>query len=187
MKRAFDILLLIAGIGLGLSGCESAKQALGLGKFPPNEFEVVTHPPLAMPPNDDLVPPEPGAPRPQEETATQLAEAAVVGSIGVDPASGAGSATPGEQAFLQTAGASNADPKIRQIVNKEAEAESQAIKDSLYNKLIFWQTPEPPGIVIDPKAEQQRLQENAALGKPLTTGSTPVITRRKKALLQGIF
>jgi len=36
-------------------------------------------------------------------------------------------------------------------------------------------------------AEQQRLQENAALGKPLTTGQTPVIKRRKSAPLEGIF
>jgi Protein of unknown function (DUF3035) len=186
MRRGFNFLLLIAVMGLALSACQATRQALGLGKFPPNEFDVVTHPPLAMPPNDDLVAPEPGAPRPQEQSATQIAEAAVVGSVGVDPTS-IDSASPGEQAFLQSAGASNADPKIRQIVDKEADAESQAIKDSLYNKLIFWQTPEPPGTVIDPKAEQQRLQENAALGKPLTTGATPVITRRKKALLQGIF
>ena len=186
MKRAIYVLLPIAAFGLGLSGCQATKQALGLGKFPPNEFDVVTHPPLAMPPNDDLVPPDPGAPRPQEQSATQLAEAAVVGSVGVDPAA-TDAGSPGEQAFLQTAGASNADPKIRQIVDKEADAESQAVKDSLYNKLIFWQTPEPPGTVIDPKAEQQRLQENAALGKPLTTGPTPVIKRRKRALLEGIF
>ena len=44
-----------------------------------------------------------------------------------------------------------------------------------------------PGTIIDPALEQQRLQENAALGKPVTEGETPVIIQRKKALLEGIF
>ena len=185
MRPILNALLVAAVASLALSGCESMREAIGLGKHPPDEFEVVTHPPLAMPPNDDLVPPTPGAPRPQEQSASQLAEAAVVGSIGADQA--AVDATQGEEAFLQSAGATNTDPKIRQIVDQEAAAEAQAIKDNLYNKLIFWQTPAPPGTVVDAKAEQQRLQENAALGKPLTTGPTPVIVRRKKAMLEGIF
>ena len=54
-------------------------------------------------------------------------------------------------------------------------------------RFSFWQTPPPPGTVVDAKAEQQRLQENAALGKPLTQGATPVIVRRKRAMLEGIF
>jgi hypothetical protein len=60
-------------------------------------------------------------------------------------------------------------------------------RTDLYNKILFWQTPPPPGTVVDAKAEQQRLQENAALGKPLTQGPTPVIVRRKRAMLEGIF
>jgi hypothetical protein len=171
-------------------------NALGMGKHPPDEFVVVTHPPLQLPANFDLVQPQPGAPRPQEESAAQLAEAAVVGTgaqaEGTDTASTtqtvpSGPATAGEEAFLQNAGVAKADPKIRQLVDSEAQAESDAIKDNLYNKILFWQTQPPPGTVVDAKAEQQRLQENAALGKPLTQGPTPVIVRRKRAMLEGIF
>jgi hypothetical protein len=36
-------------------------------------------------------------------------------------------------------------------------------------------------------AETRRLQENAALGQPPTTGPTPQIERRRKAPLEGIF
>ena len=99
----------------------------------------------------------------------------------------AGPASAGEEAFLQNAGVAKADPKIRQLVDSEAQAESDAIKDNLYNKILFWQTQPPPGVVVDAKAEQQRLQENASLGKPLTQGPTPVIVRRKRAMLEGIF
>ncbi len=188
-------ILAVATASLALSGCQATKEALGLGKRPPDEFQVVSHAPLAMPPTDALVPPDPGAPRPQEQSAAQLAELAVVGTAGgageaplVASASTSGeSDSAGEQAFLQSAGAAKADPKIRQLVNQEADAEAQAIKDSLYNKIMFWRKPDPPGTVVDAKAEQQRLQENAALGRPMTEGATPVIVRRKRALLEGIF
>ncbi len=196
MRASLPVLLLVAAVGLGLSGCSATMNALGLGKHPPDEFVVVTHPPLQVPANFDLVPPQPGAPRPQEESAAQLAEAAVVGTgaqaEGTDSASStqilpAGPASAGEEAFLQNAGVAKADPKIRQLVDSEAQAESDAIKDTLYHKILFWQTQPPPGVVVDAKAEQQRLQENAALGKPLTQGPTPVIVRRKRAMLEGIF
>jgi hypothetical protein len=196
MRASLPVLLLVAAAGLGLSGCSATMNALGMGKHPPDEFVVVTHPPLQLPANYDLVPPQPGAPRPQEESAAQLAEAAVVGTgaqaEGTDTASTtqtlpSGPATAGEEAFLQNAGVAKADPKIRQLVDSEAQAESDAIKDNLYNKILFWQTPPLPGTVVDAKAEQQRLQENAALGKPLTQGPTPVIVRRKRAMLEGIF
>ena len=196
MRASLPVLLLVAAAGLGLSGCSATMNALGMGKHPPDEFVVVTHPPLQVPANFDLVPPQPGAPRPQEESAAQLAEAAVVGTgaqaEGTDSASStqvlpAGPASAGEEAFLQNAGVAKADPKIRQLVDSEAQAESDAIKDDLYNKILFWQTQPPPGVVVDAKAEQQRLQENASLGKPLTQGPTPVIVRRKRAMLEGIF
>ena len=196
MRASLPVLLLVAAAGLGLSGCSATMNALGLGKHPPDEFVVVTHPPLQVPANFDLVPPQPGAPRPQEESAAQLAEAAVVGTgaqaEGTDTASStqilpAGPASAGEEAFLQNAGVAKADPKIRQLVDSEAQAETDAIKDDLYNKILFWQTQPPPGVVVDAEAEQQRLQENASLGKPLTQGPTPVIVRRKRAMLEGIF
>jgi len=145
---------LLAAAGFPLTGCSFLTDAVGLGKHPPDEFQVVTHPPLEMPPNDDLAPPKPGAPRPQEESAPQLAEAAVLGSgaqaEGTDTASSTtiiptAPATPGEDAFLQSAGVAKADPKIRQLVNTEADQEADAIKNNLYNKIIFWQTPAPSG------------------------------------------
>jgi hypothetical protein len=194
--RASLPVLLVAAAGLALSGCTATMNALGMGKHPPDEFVVVTHPPLQLPAEYNLVPPQPGAPRPQEESAAQLAQAAVVGTgaqaEGTDTASStqilpSGPATAGEEAFLQNAGVAKADPKIRQLVDTEAQAESDAIKNNLYNKILFWQTQPPPGTVVDAKAEQQRLQENAALGKPLTQGPTPVIVRRKRAMLEGIF
>jgi hypothetical protein len=66
-------------------------------------------------------------------------------------------------------------------------AEDEANSRTLADTLTFWREPEPYGEVIDPAAEQKRLQENSALGKPVTEGETPTIVRRKKGILEGIF
>lgn len=89
-------------------------------------------------------------------------------------------------ALLQSAAPGGIDPNIRQLVDSETSAliaEDQKFIDSL----IFWRDPAPPGEVIDPVAEQQRLQENAALGRPVNEGDTPIIERRERGLLEGIF
>ena len=92
----------------------------------------------------------------------------------------------GEAALLQSAGATGIDPNIRTLVNQETSTLIEQDQKFIDN-LIFWRDPTPPGEVIDPTAEQQRLQENAALGQPATEGETPTIERRERGLLEGIF
>ena len=192
---------------LGLGGCDQTtvvKEALGLAKSSPDEFQVVSRAPLSLPPDFNLRPPQPGVPRPQEEAPRQQAQAAVFGNAGVStggaPAGGTegflsaggafaaetGGGSPGEVALLERAGAVGVDPTIRQVVDRETAEEVES-DTQFVDRLVFWQKSAPPGQVVDPVKEQQRLEENAALGKPVTEGDTPVIIRRKRALLEGIF
>ena len=177
---------LAATLLIALGGCSQARQALGLTKQSPDEFQVVARAPLSLPPDYNLRPPEPGAPRPQEGTARDQAETALFGSYETGFGSAAPEGSQGEVALLQSAGATSVDPNIRKIVDQETNSiieDDQQFLDSL----IFWRDPEPAGEVVDPVAEQQRLQENAALGKPATEGETPVIERKERGLLEGIF
>jgi len=184
------ILLVLAAAGCALSACESAKQAIGLGKNPPDEFQVVSQAPLSMPPDFNLPTPTPGAVRPQEgspELNAQNALLANTASGGTAPPTTDTTQSSGEQALLQTAGASTTpDPNIRTVVDQEASADAAA-SQGLLDRLAFWRAAEPAGTIVDPQAEQQRLQQNAALGQPVTAGATPTIKRKKKALLEGIF
>jgi Protein of unknown function (DUF3035) len=67
--------LCLAG-GFLLSGCTDFKRVVGLEQVAPDEFAVESRAPLTMPPDFDLRPPHPGAPRPQEvSTATKAREA----------------------------------------------------------------------------------------------------------------
>ncbi|HVT52539.1 MAG TPA: DUF3035 domain-containing protein [Dongiaceae bacterium] len=189
--------LALALLGLGLAGCQNAKEMLGLTKRSPDEFQVVSRAPLSMPPDYSLRPPTPGAPRPQEGTVQQQAQSIVTGhadrnTLAPDqiPSIGEGEQTTaesaGEAAFLQSASLSGVDPNIRKLVDQETAADEESSK-SVLDDLIFWRKPEPYGTVVDPVAEQKRLQENQALGQPVETGNTPIIERKQKGLLEGLF
>lgn len=166
-----------------LSGCGGLRDTLGLGRNPPDEFAVLTKAPLVVPPNSNLRPPEPGAPRPQEQQARENAQTALTGRRELPAATGR---SVGETALLRQAGAQNADPNIRQLVNSEYT--QLAEKDNSFtDRLIFWQKQQQPGEVIDPQKEAQRLRQNAATGQPITAGETPIIERRKRAIFEGLF
>ena len=59
--------------GMLLSGCSGIRQAIGLDRVGPDEFAVESRAPLTIPPEFDLRPPQPGAPRPQEASSADNA------------------------------------------------------------------------------------------------------------------
>ena len=186
------IAALAVALPLATGGCSGVKETLGLTKQSPDEFKVVSRAPLSMPPDYNLRPPTPGAPRPQEGTPRDQAQQAVLGiapdaipPIGQGEESEAAQSS-GESALLQSAGATGVDPNIRQLVDTET-AEDEADSKTLADTLVFWREPEPYGTVVDPALEQKRLQENAATGEPVTAGETPTIVRKKKGALEGLF
>ncbi len=182
-------LLALAGVALGLSACGGFQESLGMTKQSPDEFRVVSRAPLTVPPDFQLRPPEPGAPRPQVGTPAQQAERAVFRNSANAPQTANAAprrVTVGEQALLAAAGAQQADPNIRQVVDRETKQINEE-SDYFVDRLVFWNDIPPSGTVVDPLAETRRLQENAALGQPATTGATPQIERRRKAPLEGIF
>ena len=201
MRRSLLTLPLAFALVLpAVAGCSSTKEMLGLTKRSPDEFQVVSRAPLSMPPDYSLRPPTPGAPRPQEGTTTQQAENIVTGyskdrsttTLQPDQIPSIGEGTQmttesaGESAFLQSASLTGVDPNIRKLVDQET-AEDQDASQTFLDDLIFWRAPEPYGTVVDPVAEQKRLQENQALGQPTDTGETPIIERKKQGLFEGVF
>jgi hypothetical protein len=170
---------------LSLSGCGETKRALGFEKTPPDEFQVVQRAPLTLPPDFALRPPAPGASRPQESSTREQARQVLTGTRQVNPISSQGR-TNGDMALLKRAGAENIQPDIRSLVNKESQALADADK-TLGDKIVFWRKPEPTGEILNPSAESQRLRQNQALGKSLSDGETPLIVRRKKGWLEGVF
>lgn len=67
--------VVISSLGLILAGC----QGNALNRQRPDEFAVARQAPLVIPPDYSLVPPQPGAPRPQDTAASTQAMQALFG------------------------------------------------------------------------------------------------------------
>lgn len=123
-----------------LAGCSDLKQMVGLDPTMPDEFAVELRAPLTIPPDFDLRPPEPGAPRPQEKTAEQQAQQAI---------EQAGPGTPGNQeSDLRLRSAENGLPAIgtgAQAPDAAATAGSQ----SLSSKLLDYGNTGDAGATVD--------------------------------------
>jgi hypothetical protein len=180
------------------AGCGNMDETLGIERKAPDEFSVVRRAPLSLPPNYSLRPPNPGERRPQEKTLRDEARGSLTGqaasadtasirnTLVTSGATGAGPTTDrtaGETALLKQAGAGDANPNIRLLVNRES-AVLAADDSGLVERLMFWREEPPPGHIVDAKRETRRIQNNAALGNPVTTGETPTIER--KTHLKGI-
>ena len=180
---------LIALAAVTLGGCSAFENLGGGKKFSPDEFKIVSHSPLTMPPNAELRPPRPGEPRPQEtSTADQAREALspTLAARNVAPdAKVARSGDASERALIAKAGAGGIDPNIRSQVNRDTRVIDDSNK-TFIDSLIFWRDQPTPGTVVDPAKEQQRLRDAQATGQP-STAPTPKIVRRQRGLLEGIF
>src|SRR5438105_11832315 len=101
---------------LALGGCSAFDNLGGGKKVSPDEFKIVSHSPLTMPPNAELRPPRPGEPRPQEVTPADQAKEALSPTLAgrvQDRVSGKQPATPGnasEQALVAKASTGGVDP-----------------------------------------------------------------------------
>lgn len=183
--RTASALLIAAASTLGLSGCGGAAKTFGLDVTPPNAYEVGTEAPLSMPPDLQALPtPEPGAPRPQQVSASRQAEDVLAPQSAL--ASGDTTMGAGQTALLQEAGP--APPAgIRAEVNRQAELESRS--PGFISSLMSLGASNGHGeTTVDAAAEQKRLQENAALGAPVTQGSTPKEAPQSKGgLLNRLF
>jgi hypothetical protein len=184
MARSFIWAIPAAATLLALAGCggDELTRTFGLSRDAPNEFVVTTQAPLSMPPDMTLRPPEPGAPRPGVQSERRQAEAALVPQVELGGTAVA--ASPGQQALIAQAGPT-APADIRSRV--DAEALRDRPDQGFIDRLMFWKSSPPAGIVVDPKREQMRLQQNAALGQSPEVGQTPIIQRRETSLLGNIF
>ncbi|MBX9814783.1 MAG: hypothetical protein A4S12_01360 [Proteobacteria bacterium SG_bin5] len=103
MTRA--LAFLAVGTAVLVTGCGGGS---GLNRVKPNEYAVARQAPLVIPPDYALVPPKPGAPRPQDQNPNTLALEALFGGPVQRP--------PGEAAVVEQAGGDQIAPGVRSEV-----------------------------------------------------------------------
>ena len=157
---------------LGASACSSGvRQALGTERTVPDEFRVVTIAPLTVPPEYNLRPPRPGELRAEDVFVDQQAQRALFGNVSD------GSATDAEILFASRAGAAQANPSIRELIDGETAAVVRK-RSAFADRVLFWQddTYTPPAgrpDPIDPATAQEQI--NAVTG-----GGEVEIERRER-------
>jgi hypothetical protein len=166
--------LVVAALGvatLPLGGCDSFNRAIGKTRVIPDEFQVVSNAPLAIPPDYALRPPRVGN-GPEQASATEQARETVFRAG--DTANGqAASAAPsprmsaGEQDLLRQAGASAAPSDIRQTVDADP-TEGVPFDRGLVDKLLFWSGPTTPPSTdtLNPGEEASRIRLAQSVTKP---------------------
>ncbi len=171
------VVSLLVGAAFTLGACESTREQFDFSKKAPDEFAVVKRAPLEMPPNFEITAPKPGAPRPQEQSANDMAKSAILGPDSVKASAKANGVSEGEAVLLNKTGAANVSPAIRAKVDAET---AEIIKDETpgidsLKKMVGQNPPEPAPEAVDPVKELERIKQNKAQGKPIGTGKTPKI------------
>lgn len=173
MNKTPYILMLLMVTTVMTTNCSNIRNSMGLEKEAPDEFAVITRAPLEIPAHTILPPPTPGKQRPQEQTAIQSAQNAILGD---NDTAAISSQSEGERALLQKTGAQNAATDIRQTLDQESDDIAKRER-SVFKRLlgVADKNQKNAASVVDSKKEHERLQQNKIKGRDITYGETPTI------------
>ena len=171
---------LIIGLSAALlgSGCTTVSKTLGMTKTTPNEFNILTKPPLVVPPEYNLRPPRAGELNVEEKYATVAARKALLGEI--DPAK----PSQGEAVLIAKAGGGRADPAVRVIIDGQNSIERKT--RGFADRVIFWKDGKaigPDGQPLDPDQEARRMK---AVDSAIGGGKVEIKRRPSGAKLPGL-
>lgn len=185
MKRTILLASLLGTVLVTTSGCSSLGKTLGLVKQPPDEYTVVENAPLTMPPDFGLRPPAANSGRPIDTNVQDQAVDTIfttAGAQGATTASNGNNLSPGESALLDQAGASNADPAIRDQLGQDAATGDS----SLIHRILYWHRTPSSDQTLDAQKEEDRIQSDISNGKPITSGNSPTIQRTNRTIFDAL-
>jgi len=159
----------LAGSALLSTGCTTVSKTLGMTKTTPNEFNILTKPPLVVPPEYNLRPPRIGELNVEEKYATVAARKALLGEI--DPAK----PTQGEAILIAKAGGGKADPAVRVIIDGQNSIERK--NRGFADRVLFWKNGRAIGLDGQPLDPDQEVRRQKAVQS--ATGGNPVEIKRR--------
>lgn len=205
MKNTY-IMTLVAALLLSACTGQEVRKSLGVNRSAPDEFKVVSRPPLSVPPEFTLRPPNPGESPLVQGDREKQAEAIILNqsaepsdtnfqSLGdmmpkkvntaLDPVMSSSLESAAEATFLSNIGTAKADPDIRTKLYQERIATPEVDDDA--SPLERWLGLSEPSEVVDAEAESARIRENLDKEKPINEGEVKTIDSKEKSVLDKLF
>ena len=187
----YSHLITICAFALCACSGDTVKNTLGLNRSAPDEFRVVSRPPLSVPPQFNLRPPSDSNDIPAMPPAEKQAKTMLLGHDSALNATTLPTVTTAvdspESQFLKNAGADKATPNIRAAMEADKQTASEPVEEEKSWWDIFSSTPDKKDPVVDAKKEAGRIQQDKAAGQPVTVGDTPNVPQKDTGLLGRIF
>ena len=168
MRRILTLTTLAIACG-SMTACQTATKRLGLTTNAPNEFNILTKPPLVIPPEYNLRPPQVGASSAENNYSQEAARKALIGDVD------AAEPSRGEIVLMTKAGVGRANQEIRIEIDGQNSVERKS--DGFTSRVMFWENGRvrtPDGSQLDAESEARRLESVTS-----ATGGAPVKITRK--------
>jgi hypothetical protein len=133
----------VCGLSFMLLGCSGGDNILNLNKRPPDEFSIVSNPPLYVPPSFDLNDPN------KESLKVKMADKSELDSS--------------EKKFLSL---------LKGKHSADLSHENDEENTGKFHKFISKIKGKKPADVVDPHAEKERIEKNIQAGVPVNQGVT---------------
>ena len=170
MKYFFFIFIITS---LFLSSCSKVRESAGVTRKSLDEFKVVENPPLVIPPDFNLLPPEQLEKKNIDDVETELAQEILFG-LDENLENNESEKLSIMNQILESTDANSIDSSIRNEIDEQFANEMNT--DSIYQ--IEWDTEIE---VLDAIKESERIRNQLIQGKSIAEGETPTsITKTKK-------
>jgi len=171
------LILIIAS--LFLSSCSTVRKSAGVTRKSLDEFKVVENPPLVIPPDFNLLPPEQLEKKNIDNVETELAREILFG-LDENLENNENEKLSIMNQILKSTEANNVDSNIRKEIDEQFANEMNT--DSIYQ--IEWDTEIE---VLDAIKESERIRNQLLQGKSIAEGEVPTTIQKTKKKKKRFF
>ena len=175
--KYFFLIFIIAS--LFLSSCAKVRKSAGVTRKSLDEFQVVENPPLVIPPDFNLLPPEQLEKKNIDDVETELAQEILFG-LDENLENNEYKKISTMNQILVTTGANSIDSSIRNEIDEQIANEMKT--DSIYQ--TEWESEIE---VLDAIKESERIRNQLIQDKSIDEGETPILTSKTKKKKKRFF
>jgi len=164
---------------LFLSSCSKIRKSAGVTRKSIDEFQVVENPPLVIPPDFNLLPPNQLEKKSIDDVEKELAQEILFG-LDESLENNENKKLSAMNQILESTDANNFDSSIRSEIDEQFANEINT--DSVYE--VEW---ENESEVLDAIKESERIRNQLIQGKSIAEGETPISTTKTKKKKKRFF